>query len=72
MSVKLLTREQVERTRARVIRATDNLWDESQGHAPTKLIKLTIDQLTELSDDLLHELYAFDRALTAEPVVLGD
>ena len=52
---KLLSRQQVQRTRARVVQATDLLWNGN--------IVRVIEQLTELSDDLLAELDEFDSSL---------
>jgi len=51
----LLSRQQVQRTRARVVQATDLLWNGN--------IVRVIEQLTELSDDLLAELDEFDSSL---------
>jgi hypothetical protein len=58
MSDKVLSRETVQRTLARVRQATDILWQQEI----IKPLRPVIDQLTELGDDLLHELQEFDAA----------
>ena len=64
MSEKLLTREKVQRTRARVEQACLLLWAENpKKNSPVRKV---IDQLTELADDLLHEIEELDEVLRIE------
>jgi hypothetical protein len=61
---RLLTRQQVQRTLARVRQATALLWSENpKKRSP---IRRVIDQLTELGDDLLHEIEEHDEVLRIE------
>ena len=56
MSERLLTRETVQRTRARVEQASLLLW--SLNPKRDSVERQVIDQLTELANDLIHELEA--------------
>jgi hypothetical protein len=70
---RLLTREQVQRTRARIDGATCLLWGENP--AKNSPIRRVIDQLTELADDLLHEIeggHRADVAALCEELEKGD